>query len=111
MEGRQKRSIDQISGGSGNQNAGDLCSPNFSAVNKLMFIAYREEVLHMSYLEYEYEWNWVVHGYQMMNPLADPDEERTIPMIFDDDWSRSRYINRLLSWGRLDDAFECALRC
>ena len=119
---KMKRTIDEISekskhcstDGSGDPNAGDASySLKVSDVDKLMFITYRKELLHMCTLEHEYDWCWVSHAYRMTKvtkPSADPDEELTIPFIFQEDWERSRYIDRLLARNRLDDAFECAIR-
>ena len=75
-----------------------------------MYIAYRQELLHICVLQFEYDWGYVSEAHKLTNPSADIWEELTIPMIFHEDCERSRYIDRLLARRRLDDAFECAIR-
>ena len=98
---------------SGDQNStGDATYPTVvSDVDKLLFIAYREEVLDVCCSEFDYEWCWFACFYRITNHSDDPGEELTFPMIFQEDLERSRYIECLLARERLDDAFECALRC
>ena len=94
---------------SGDQNStGDATySTVVSDVDKLLFIAYREELLDVCCSESDYEWCWFAYFYRITNPGV----ELTFPMIFQEDLERSRYIECLLARERLDDAFECALRC
>jgi hypothetical protein len=94
---------------SGDQNStGDATySTVVSDVDKLLFIAYREELLDVCCSESDYEWCWFAYFYRITNPGS----ELTFPMIFQEDLERSRYIECLLARERLDDAFECALRC
>ena len=98
---------------SGDQNfTGDATYPTVvSDVDKLLFIAYREELLDVCCSEFDYEWCWFACFYRITNHSDDPGEELTFPMIFQEDLERSRYIECLLARERLDDAFECALRC
>ena len=95
--------IDPIAGDASN-------SLEVSDIDKLMYIAYRQELLDICVLQFEYDWGYVSEAHKLTNPSADIWEELTIPMIFHEDCARSRYIDRLLARRRLDDAFECAIR-
>ena len=95
--------VDPIAGDSSNSRA-------VSDTDKLMYIAYRVESLHMQSLEFDYDWGYVLDAFKRTNPSATPDEELTDIMMFQEDTERSRYIDRLLVRRRLDDAFECAIR-
>ena len=77
----------------------------FSDTDKLMYLAYRAEMIAIRDLELTYDYYWRDYIHCKMNPGC------PLTMTYDEQQEemRSSEIERLLKRKRLDDAFDCAI--
>jgi hypothetical protein len=77
-----------------------------SDTDKLMYLAYRAEMIAIRDLELTYDYYWRDYIHCKMNPGC------PLTMTYDEQLQeemRSSEIERLLKRKRLDDAFDCAI--
>ena len=76
-----------------------------SDTDKLMYLAYRAEMIAIRDLELTYDYYWRDYIHCKMNPGC------PLTMTYDEQQEemRSSEIERLLKRKRLDDAFDCAI--
>ena len=82
-------------------------SGGFSDTDKLMYLAFRAEMIAIRDLELTYDYYWRDHIDCKMNPGRDCALTMTIDE--QEEYMRSSEIERLLKRKRLDDAFDCAI--
>ena len=82
-------------------------SGGLSDTDKLMYLAFRAEMIAIRDFELTYDYYWRDHIDCKMNP----GRFGALTMTFDEqeEDKRSSEIERLLKRKRLDDAFECAI--
>ena len=82
-------------------------SGGLSDTDKLMYFAYRAEMIAIRDWELMYDYYWKDHIHFMMNP----GRLCALTMTYDEqeEGMRSHEIERLVKRKRLDDAFDCAI--
>ena len=81
--------------------------PKVSDSMKLMFLAYRAEMIYLCDVNLEYDYYWRDYADSLTHP--DRPGPLTRPIEETDEDDRSLAIKRLLKRRRLDDAFDCAI--
>ena len=82
-------------------------SGGLSDTDKLMYLAYRAEMIAIHNVELMYDYYWKDHIHFMMNP----GRSCALTLIYDEQEEdmRSSEIERLVKRKRLADAFDCAI--